>query len=84
MKIWHVYDWYEITSPNEMSKSYCDNCKFYDAYHTLIDGKHISLLEIEISKIWMNQNDKNLSELELKSFWYKSDKNGFGYIFLSS
>ena len=22
----------------------------------------------------MNQNDENLSELELKSFWYKSDK----------
>ena len=32
----------------------------------------------------MNQNDENLSELELKSFWYKSDKNGFGYIFLNS
>ena len=38
----------------------------------------------------MNQNDENLSELESKSFWYKSDKknhlykNGFGYIFLSS
>ena len=37
----------------------------------------------------MNQNDKNLSELELKSFWFKSDKkafvqNGFGYIFLIS
>ena len=25
----------------------------------------------------MNQNDENLSELELKSFWYKSDKKAF-------
>ena len=25
----------------------------------------------------MNQNDENLSELELKSFWYKSDKIAF-------
>ena len=37
----------------------------------------------------MNHNDENLSELKLKSFWYKSDKkhlyqNGSGYIFLSS
>ena len=31
----------------------------------------------------MNQNDENLSELELKSFWYMSDKNGFGYTYLS-
>ena len=25
----------------------------------------------------MNENDENLSELELKSFWYKSDKKAF-------
>ena len=25
----------------------------------------------------MNQNDENLSELKLKSFWYKSDKKAF-------
>ena len=77
MKIWHGYDWNEIPSPNDLGKFYCDNCNFYDAYHTLIDGEHISLLEIEISKSWMNQSDENLSELELKSFWYKSDKKAF-------
>ena len=25
----------------------------------------------------MNENDQNLSELELKSFWYKSDKKAY-------
>ena len=64
MKIWHSYDWNEITSPNDFSKFYCDNCKFYDAYHTLIDGEYIFLLEIKIYKSWMDENDKNLSELE--------------------
>ena len=77
MKIWHGYDWNEITSPNDLGKFYCDNCKFYDAYHTLIDSEHIFLLEISISKSWMKQNDENLSELELKSFWYNSDKKAF-------
>ena len=38
----------------------------------------------------MKQNDENMTELELKSFWYKSHtkkylyKNGFGYISLNS
>jgi len=38
----------------------------------------------------MKQNDEDLSELELKSFWYKLHKqsilsqNGFNYIFLNS
>ena len=89
MKIWDGYDWYEITFPNDSGKLYCDNCKLYDAYYILIDSEHIFLLEMEICKSWMNQNDENLSELELKSFWYKSNKkhlyrNGFSYIFLSS
>ena len=89
MKIWHGYDWNEITSPNDLGKIYCDNCKLYDAYYTLIDGEHIFLLENSTSKSWMKENNENLSELELKSFWYKSHKkalykNGFGYIFLSS
>ena len=43
-------------------------------------GEHIFILEIEISKSWMNQNDENLSDLELKSFWYKSDKKAFVYV----
>ena len=50
MKIWHGYDWNKITSPQDLGKFYCDNYKFYDAYHMLIDGEDISLLEIEISK----------------------------------
>ena len=77
MKIWHGYDWNEITSPNDLGKIYCHSCKLYDAYHTLIDGEHILLLKISISKSWMKQNDENLSELELKSFWYKSHKQVF-------
>ena len=77
MKIWHGYDWNEITSPNDLGKIYCDNSKLYDAYHTLIDGEHIFLLKISISKNWMKQNDENMTELELKSFWYKSHKKVF-------
>ena len=77
MKIWHGYDWNEVTYPNDLDKFYCDNCKFYDAYHTLIDSEHIFLLGVEISKSCMNQNDENLSELESKSLWYKSDKKAF-------
>ena len=38
------------TSPNDLGKVYGDNCKLYDAYHTLIDGEHILLLKISISK----------------------------------
>ena len=76
MKIWHGYDWNEITSPKDLGRIYCDNCKLCDAYHTLIDGRHIFLLEISI-KSWKKQNDGNLSELELKSFWYKSHKKAF-------
>ena len=41
----------------------------FDAYHTLIDGDHIFLLKISISKYWINQNDENLSELDLNLFW---------------
>ena len=81
MKIWHGYDWNEITSPNDLGKIYCE---LYDAYHTLIDGEHIFLLNIATSKNWMKQNDEDMTELQLKSFWYKSHKNGFGYIFLNS
>jgi len=51
-----------------------DNCKLLDAYPTLIDGEHICLLQIFISKNRMKQNDENLSELKLKSFWYKLHK----------
>ena len=83
-KIWHGYDWNKITSPNDLGKIYCNNSKLYDVYHTLIDGEHIFLLKISISKNWMKQNDENMTELESKSFWYKSHKKGFGYIFLSS
>ena len=82
MEIWHGYDWNKSTSPNDLGKFYCENCKLYDAYHTLIDGEHIFLFKI--SKSWMKQNDENLGELELKLFWYKSHENGFDYIFLSS
>ena len=32
----------------------------------------------------MKKNDENLSELELKLFWYKSHEKVFGYILLSS
>ena len=86
MRIWHGYDWNEITSHNDLGKFYCDNCKFYDPYHTLIDSEHIFLREIEIPKSWMNQNDENLSELKLKSSQTKKHlyKKGFGSIFLSS
>ena len=77
MKIWHGYDWNEITSPNDLGKIYCDNGELYDAYHTLIDGEHIFLLNISTSKNWMKQNDENMTELELKSFWYKSHKKVF-------
>ena len=84
MKIWHGYDWNKITSPNDLGKIYCDNGELYDAYHMLIDGEHIFLLRISISKNWMKQNDENMTELELKSFWYKSHKKVIGYIFLSS
>ena len=62
----------------------------FDAYPTLIDGEHICLLKVSISKNRMKQNDEDLSELELKSFWYKLHKqsilsqNGFNYIFLNS
>ena len=31
-------------------KIYCDNGKLYDPYHTLIDGEHILLLKLSISK----------------------------------
>jgi len=37
----------------------------------VIDSEQICLLEISISKNRMKQTDENLSELELKSFWYK-------------
>jgi hypothetical protein len=40
----------------------------------VIDREHIYLLKISISKNGMKQNDENLSELELKSFWYKLHK----------
>jgi len=40
----------------------------------LIDGEHICLLKVSISKNRMKQNDEDLSELELKSFWYKLHK----------
>ena len=30
----------------------------------------------------MNQSDENLSELELKSFWYESDKAAFVQIWI--
>ena len=84
MKIWHGYDWNEIMSPNDLGKIYCDNGELYDAYHTLIDGEHIFLLNISTSKNWMKRDDENMTELELKSFWYKSHKKVFGYIFLNS
>ena len=41
----------------------------FDTYHTLIDGEHIFLFKILISNNLIKQNDENLSELELKSFW---------------
>ena len=41
----------------------------FDTYYTLIDGEHIFLLKILISNNSIKQNDENLSELELKSFW---------------
>ena len=42
-----------------------------------VDGEHIFLLKISISKNLMKQSDENLSELELKSFWYKLHKKVF-------
>ena len=83
MKIRHGYDWSEITSPNDLTKVYCDNCKLYDAYHTLIYGEDIFLLEISMSKSWMKQNDENLSELGWKSFQYKSHKKAFVHKWIS-
>ena len=64
MNIWHSYDWNWITSPKDLENFYYDNCKLFDAYHTLIDGEHIFLLKISISKnlmkqimkIWVSQN----------------------------
>jgi hypothetical protein len=50
------------------------NCKLFDAYPTLIDGKNICLLEFFASNNRMKKNDENLSELELNSFWYKLHK----------
>jgi len=73
MKIWNIYDWNQITSHKD---SGCDNCKLLDTYPTLIEGEHICLLKIFISKNRMKQNDENLSELELKLFWYKLLKKG--------
>ena len=66
MKIWHGHDWNEIASSNDLSKIYCDDCKLYDAYHILIDGEHIFLLEISISKSWMNQNDEKFKWVKIK------------------
>ena len=74
MKIWRGYDWDKFISSNDLGRIYCDNGELHDAYHTLIDGEHIFLLEISISKNWMKENDENMTELELKSFWYKSHK----------
>ena len=54
----------------------------FDAYHTLIDGDHIFLPKILISKNWMKQNDENLSELDLNLFWYKLHKKVFVVIML--
>jgi hypothetical protein len=36
-----------------------------------MDGEHICLPKLSISQNRMKQNDQNMSELELKSFWYK-------------
>jgi hypothetical protein len=36
-----------------------------------MDGEHIYLPQISISKNRMKQNDQNMSELESKSFWDK-------------
>jgi hypothetical protein len=51
------------------------NATTFDAYPTLINSEHICLHKIPMSKNRMKQNDKNLSELELKSFWYKLHEN---------
>ena len=64
----HMDSTWNLWGRVKSSKFSRDNCKFYDAYHTLINGEHILLLEIKISKSWMNQNDENLSELELNGF----------------
>ena len=47
---WRTVKTSKITSPNDLGKIYCDNGELYDAYHTLIDGEHIFLLNISTSK----------------------------------
>ena len=41
----------QIKSPQDLGKIYCDKCKLFNTYHTLIDGEHIFLLKISIPKI---------------------------------
>ena len=43
----------------------------------MINGEHVCLLKFSISKNRTKENDENLSELELKSFWYKLHKKVF-------
>jgi len=46
-------------------------CNVTTVNYLMIDGEHICILKVSISKNRMKKNDEDLSELELKSFWYK-------------
>ena len=49
-------------------------CNVTTVNYLMIDGEHICILKVSISKNRMKKNDEDLSELELKSFWYKLHK----------
>ena len=59
MKIWHGYDWNEITSPNVLGKCDCDNCKFYGAYNYGRQDRHGLISKFEF---WFLGSDGALTQ----------------------